>query len=209
MKCLVLSAGAQPGQDLLLKHVSDADMIIGVDGAADTLVKYTICPDVLIGDFDSASQESISKIESMGARLVHLPTHKNETDTEAALMLALEAGAEDIVMLGALGLRLDHALGNILMLIKAERAGVRCRIIDEMHEITAARGEYELCGRPGQTVSILPMTGDITVTATNLVYPLDSLLLRSDAARGISNLFADSPARLSISGGYALIIKIS
>jgi thiamine pyrophosphokinase len=209
MKALIVTGGAQPEKELLYEHLNGADLVIGVDRAADTLVKYSIRPNILIGDFDSAQSDSVEKIEAMGSRLMRLPTHKNETDTEAAVTLALDAGADDIVILGALGLRLDHALGNLSMLIKADRAGARCRIIDEVHEITAARGNYELHGRPGQTVSILPMAGDTTVTATNLVYPLDELLLRSDAARGISNTFSASPARLSILGGYALIIKIS
>lgn len=209
MKCLIVTAGAPPGYELFATHVKDAELIICVDGAADTLVRHSVVPDVLIGDFDSAKSASIAYIESKGARLVRLPVHKNETDTEAAVDLALESGADDIVILGALGLRLDHALGNLGMLVKAERAGARCRIIDELHEITAAQGKYELHGRPGQTVSILPLGGNITVTATNLEYPLERLLLRCDAARGISNVILSSPAALSIEGAYALIIKLS
>ncbi len=209
MKCLIVTAGMPPGQDLLAAHVQDAGLIICVDGAADTLAKYSVVPDVLIGDFDSANGDILSHIKSRGAKVVGLPVHKNETDTEAAMSLALESGADDIVLLGALGLRLDHALGNLGMLIKAEKAGVHCRIIDELHEITAARDTYILHGYLGQTVSILPITGDITVTATNLMYPLEKLLLRSDAARGISNIILASPATLKIEGGYALIIKIT
>ncbi len=209
MKCLIVTAGAQPEKELLFEHLRDAGFTVCVDGAADTLVKYSAVPDVLVGDFDSADSDSVSQLEAAGARLVRLPVHKNETDTEAAVNLALESGADDIVILGALGLRLDHALGNLAMLIKAERAGAHCRIIDEVHELTAARDEYELNGIPGQTVSILPIAGDITVTATNLMYPLENLLLRSDAARGISNIFLKSPARLTINGGWALIVKIS
>ena len=209
MKCLIVTAGAPPTAELIETHRKDADMVIGVDGAAAVLVKHALWPNVLVGDFDSADDADVEKIGAMGTRLVRLPAHKNETDTEVAMNLALEAGASDIVLLGALGLRLDHALGNLNMLIKAHRAGVSCRIIDEVHEITVVRNEYELHGRVGQIVSLLPMAGDVTITATGLAYPLEGLLLRSDAARGISNIIAESPARLCISGGYALVIKIS
>ena len=209
MKCLIVTAGQPPEYELLAAHTKDADLIICADGAAGALIEHNIIPDVLIGDFDSASNSNIAFLETSGSKLIRLEVQKNETDTEAAVALALKSGAEDIVILGALGLRLDHALGNLGMLIKADRAGVRCLIIDELHEITAARGTYMLHGIPGQTVSILPMTGDITVTATNLYYPLDRLLLRHDASRGISNVLVSSPATLEIEGGYALIIKIS
>lgn len=209
MKCLIVTAGSPPEYELLAAHTKDADLVVCADGAAGTLMKHNIIPDVLIGDFDSASNASVAFMEASGSKVIRLEVQKNETDTEAAVALALESGAEDIVILGALGLRLDHALGNLGMLIKADRAGARCRIIDELHEITVARGTHILHGIPGQTVSILPMAGDITVTATNLYYPLDRLLLRCDASRGISNILVSSPAELNIEGGYALIIKIS
>jgi len=209
MKCLIITAGAQPSGELIAAHRQDADMIIGVDGAAGTLVTHALWSHVLVGDFDSADRADIEKIEAAGAKLVRLSPKKNETDTEIAVNFALESGADDIVILGALGLRLDHTLGNLAMLIKAHRHGVRCRIIDELHEITAAHGKYELHGRVGQTVSLLPIAGDATVTATGLVYPLNGLVLRCDAARGISNIIAETPVRLFVSGGYVLVIKIS
>ena len=209
MKCLIVTAGEQPEYELLAAYTKDADLVICADGAADTLMAHSIIPDVLIGDFDSADSASIAFMEASGAALMRLEVDKNETDTEAAVALALESGAEEIVVLGALGRRLDHALGNLGMLLKADRAQVPCRIIDALHEITAAHGDFELHGNPGQTVSILPLGGDIIVTATNLKYPLEKLLLRCDASRGISNILLDSPAALHIEGGTALIIKIS
>ena len=209
MKCVIVAAGDAPELKLLNAHLSDADMVIGADGAADTFVAHDIVPDMLIGDFDSASSSSISRLKSCGVRMIQLTVHKNETDTEAAITLAIQSGADDVVILGALGRRLDHTLGNLAMLLKSARAGVRCRIIDDTHEITAASGEFELIGRAGQTVSIIPLSGDVTVTANNLVYPLERLLLRVDSSRGISNIIEKSPAKITISGGYALIIKIS
>ncbi len=209
MKCVIVAAGTAPDQKLLVKHLSGADMVIGADGAADTFAAHGMVPDILIGDFDSARTRSVSCLESCGSRIIRLPAQKNETDTEAAMSAAIESGADDIVLLGALGGRLDHTLCNLAMLLKAARAGVRCRLIDEKHEITAATGDFVLHGHTGQTVSIVPISGDVTVTAENLVYPLEKLLLRTDASRGISNIIGQSPAKLSISGGYALIIKIA
>ena len=46
-----------------------------------------------------------------------LPTAKDETDTEAALRVAVDRGATDITVLNALGgPRLDHLVGNLLLL---------------------------------------------------------------------------------------------
>jgi thiamine pyrophosphokinase len=130
------------------------------------------------------------------------------TDTEAAIDYALDAGADDITILGALGTRVDHTLSNINMLLRAYGRGADCRILDEFNELTVATGEHELHGCPGQTISILPLTGDLTVTASGLEYPLEQLTLPFGSSRGVSNHIQGTSAHLSISGGIALIVKL-
>ena len=205
MKWLVVTGGAEPGYALLYAHAKAAQRIIAADGAAELLLLHGITPDVLIGDFDTASGESISTLAGKGAKIVRLPEHKNMTDTEAAVDYALDEGADDITILGALGTRVDHTLSNIGMLLRAYKRGVACRIFDEINELTVAAGEYDLFGSPGQTVSILPLTDDLTVTAIGMEYPLEQLSLPFGSSRGVSNRMKTDSAHLSISGGIALI----
>ncbi len=208
MKCVIVSGGEAPRKSDLKKQLKDADLLIAVDGAADLLDRWGIVPHYVIGDMDTAADNSLARLAESGAAAVKLPREKNESDTQAAVDFALKSGADDIVMLGATGGRFDHAMGNVAMLVRAARAGARCRMIDKTNEMWAAEGEHDVWGRPGQTVSIIPLTGDLFVTATNLEYPLEDLKLGVDASRGISNVILHSPAHLSISGGYALIVKI-
>ncbi len=208
MKCLIVSGGTPPAKSDLLKYMKDAALIIAADGAADVFIRCDVLPHVIIGDMDSAKPHSIAYLSEQGAKTIHLQVAKNETDTQAALDYALWAGADDIVLLGATGTRIDHTLANISMLLRAAQAGVKCRIIDRYNEIQAATMDFDIHGRKGQTISILPLTSDICVSATNLVYPLNELTLCRDASRGISNIIQKSPARIRISGGWALIVKI-
>ena len=208
MKWLIVTGGAAPERALLQQRVQLASRIIAVDGAADLLALGGITPHVLIGDFDTASQTSIDALTDRGAQLVRLPVHKNMTDTEAAMDYALDSGAQDITMLGALGTRADHTLSNIGMLLRAYRRGTACRILDETNELEAAAGEYKLTGFPGQTISILPLTGDLIVTSSGLEYPLEALELPFGSSRGVSNLMKSNSAHLSICGGIALIVRI-
>ena len=60
--------------------------------------------------------------------------------------------------------------------------------------------------RAGQTVSILPLEGGITVTAQGLAYPLEELKLTAGSSRGVSNIIESGSASLKISGGYALVM---
>lgn len=208
MNCLIVSGGARPDAALLRRHLKNAAFVIAVDGAAAFFERHSIVPHILIGDFDSADPACVMRLEQAGARVVRLEPEKNETDTEAAIDHALSMGADDIVLLGWAGKRMDHTLANISMLVRAERAGARCRLIDRYNELRAVRGEYELCGRAGQTISILPLTDSIRVSATNLKYPLENLELCADSSRGVSNVLEKSRAHLSVSGGFALVAKI-
>lgn len=207
MKCVILSGGTPPGLRLLKKHLETAGLFIGVDGAADFLIQYDMAPDVLIGDFDTADPASVSALEQRGAKVLRLEPEKNETDTEAAIEYALKAGADDITILGALGGRVDHTLSNIMMLVRADRKGAACRITDEQCEMFVSDKTFILSGRPGQVISILPLTGEVCVNAQGLKYPLQNLVLNWGSSRGISNVMQKGAASISIAGGYALIVK--
>lgn len=94
-----------------------------------------------------------------------------------------------------------------MMLVHADMAGIKCSITDEQNEIFVSNKTFSLSGYPGQTISILPLTGEVCVNSQGLKYPLDDLVLKWGSSRGISNIMLGETASVSISGGYALIIK--
>lgn len=207
MKCLIVTGGTPPKKSIIERYINTAALIIGVDGAADLFFQYDIVPNVLIGDFDTADPVYVNLLKERGAKVISMKPEKNVTDTEAALCYALDKKADDIVILGAVGTRIDHTLSNIMMLIKADKAQAKCRIEDMHNELTVSNKDFILYGNAGQTISILPLTGEICVSATNLKYPLDNLMLKFGSSRGVSNIMQKSKSKISISGGYALIVK--
>jgi thiamine pyrophosphokinase len=207
MKCVILTGGEPPERRLLEDCMAGSELTISVDGASDVFYKHGIIPDVLIGDFDTADKSCVKALEERGAKVIVLKEEKNETDSEAAVDYALSCGADDITILGALGGRTDHLLSNVMMLVRADMAGAKCRILTEECELLVSDKDFRLFGEQGQTVSILPLTGEICVDATDLKYPLDNLLLKWGSSRGISNIMLGECAHISVSGGYALIVK--
>lgn len=206
MKCVIVSGGSPPSEKLLKQQLSDADLIIGVDGAADILMDLGIKADIVIGDFDTAKKINILGQQNNGAEVIRLRVDKNETDTEAAVNLAIERGAKNIVMLGAVGTRLDHSLANVSILKPIFEQGIFAKIIDENTEMFISDSVVSLCANVGETISILPLCSDITVSASGLKYPLDELFLPFGTSRGVSNIIESSSVSINISGGYALII---
>ncbi|HKA94575.1 MAG TPA: putative cytokinetic ring protein SteA [Acidimicrobiia bacterium] len=92
-------------------------VLIGVDGGADALLEMRLKPDIIIGDFDSVSEEALGT----GAELIHhvhldgrapgrealqawgVPYHEfvvDGTSEDVAMLLAYEAGASLIVAVG-------------------------------------------------------------------------------------------------------------
>ena len=113
----VLVAGSDLRGALDVSLLATADLLVAVDGGADALAAVGTVPHLLVGDLDSISLGARARLEAQGVEVLVLPVAKDVTDTEAALRLAVERGADDIVVFGALGgPRLDHLVGNLLLL---------------------------------------------------------------------------------------------
>ena len=131
---------------------------------------------------------------------------------ELALAHALARGAATIVICGALGGRADHMLANVLLLTRPELAGLDVSIVDgpETLRLLHSRGQaavLELAGTPGDLVSLLPIGGDAAgVTTAGLRYPLHDETLLMGHARGVSNVFTDTRARVILRHGRLLVI---
>ncbi len=100
------------GGDVLLENIhielEEGDIVIAADSGYETAKKLKLPVDVLIGDMDSIKTDLPKNIET-----IKLPTEKDVTDTEAAVELALERGAESLCIIGGLGTRVDHTLASL------------------------------------------------------------------------------------------------
>ncbi len=153
-----------------------------------------------VGDFDSLSLAPVPP-----PRKVY-PSEKNFTDGEIGLELLLSRGCEEIEVYGGGGGREDHFLGNLHLLYRAQRAGVRAKMFTESAVIFPAAGEAELRGRAGQTVSLLPFGGGAHIMESEgLKYPLDGLTLSYGSCRGISNVLLSGRARFVCDRGTVLV----
>lgn len=190
--------------------VRRAELIIAADGGAAPAAERGWWPHLLVGDLDSAPGSVRAAVEAHGAQVLEYSPHKDETDTELALRAALERGAEEIYLLGALGGRLDHTLANLLLLALPELERVRVTILAGGARIFAVRGRAEIHGRAGDLVSLLPIGGDAEgIHTTGLEYPLQGDTLRFGAPRGISNVLTGPLATIRVEHGLLLAVVTS
>jgi len=209
MKTLILLNGTPPSAALLSEH-SGAQLVLCADGAANWALNAGITPDILIGDMDSIDAKTRAELAKSGCEVVVLPSHKNETDAHIAVDIAIERGAGEVVLLGALGGRLDHTLGNLLLLRRIEGKGVSACIIDDTMRCWAKNKSITIDGKVGDIISVLPAQGEGLLElehSEGLEWPLDDLKLASDFPRGISNRFISERVSITVRSGWALIIK--
>lgn len=185
------------------------DVLIAADGGLRHCLDLGLQPAILIGDLDSIDEGDLAALEPGDTQILRYPTHKDFTDLELALQHALKLGADEIVVVAALGARWDQTIAN--MLLPASFPSVKIRLIDgsqEIHYIRAGE-KLEIHGRPGDMVSLIPLAGNACgVTTEHLEYPLRGGELTYGSTRGISNVLLEETGTISISGGLLLCIVI-
>ena len=185
----------------------DADVVIAADSGWYEARCVGVVPDELLGDLDSVLDEDVAEAERLGVEVHRFPTDKDATDLELALDRALAHGVERIVVVGPGGGRLDHQLGELLLLASAKYAHVTIEARLGGSIVHPVRGTpRRITGPPGSTVSIVPIAGPATVTTTGLRWPLAGERLDPGSTRGISNELEQDSATVCAGHGVVLVV---
>lgn len=183
-------------------------LAIAADGGARIAAYYGVKLHLVVGDFDSLTDEELDALQTGGAEIERHPVHKNETDLELALIRAVERGATWIRIIGGVGDRLDQTLSNIYLMALPELSGCDVRLVAGKQETRLLHpGETVIEGEPGDTISLVPLSGIARgVRTENLYYPLRDEDLLFGPARGVSNVLSASPARVSLRDGVLMLV---
>jgi thiamine pyrophosphokinase len=183
------------------------DLVIAVDGGIRHLLGMNITPDILIGDLDSVSPESLVWCQSRKVEIKKYPAEKDQTDFELALDHAMNCVLGELIVYGALGGRIDHTLANIGLLGNPRYLEMDVRIITEREMVFFIRQKTTITGKVGQTISLIPWGEPVTgVTTTGLEYPLKNETLFPDRSRGISNVISSESACIQFKEGKLLCV---
>ena len=209
MKALIVLGGDAPGVGLLKACAAEADFSIAADRGLEAFDAAGMEPDMLIGDMDSVSPQVLARYESR-LSADRLNCIKDDTDGEYAVNLALEKGATEITLLGALGGRLDHALANLMMVVRAARHEAWAEIRAEGVRIVRVNGSYALTGAQGQhDFASVPLGTARGVSIRGCYYLIDDYTLESDSSRGMSNVVTADEAVITVREGDLLLFHYS
>lgn len=212
-KNAVIVSGGSIQDEFALQILKETqpDDVIGVDGGLNFFYRNQVQPTHIVGDFDSVDSEVIAYYkDKRDIPIREFNPVKDATDTEIAVRLALELGAEKLYILGATGTRLDHVLANIQILKLALDAGVRAYIIDECNRISLWKEEITLFREEafGKYFSIFSFGDKVEkVTIEGAKYPLQEYCLTNKESRCVSNEITEEEVHITFSDGIVILME--
>lgn len=180
-----------------------ADFVIACDAGYIHAQRADIVPNVIIGDFDSYLGDLPGGVE-----IIRTKPEKDDTDTMMALKLAIRRGYRRIMLVGALGGRIDHMLANISLIAFAATKGADLQIVDGHHQIFAVRdGKRRVPRSSWRNLSVFAFDTECTgVTLRGVKYPLEGAVLTNTFALGVSNEFTEDIAEISVESGILIVV---
>ncbi len=209
MRAVVFVNGEIPDYDAAARWLRQDDYRVAADGGARHMEALGLLPDVIVGDLDSIDELLLARFQEEGAAVERHPVAKDATDLELAIARAVNDGATEILLVGALGGRLDQTLANLLILAQ-QNWNVPLAVAegDQLARVLRGPQQLTLTGPTGGYVSAVALSEEVTgVTYLGLEYPLTNATLRLGSTRGVSNTLANSPAQISIDEGILLVIQ--
>ena len=182
---------AAPGGEYSFFTPLEGDYIICADRGYTYARKLGIVPDYLLGDFDSI-EEPLPE----GIPIETFPAEKDEKDLQLAISHALSKGYREIYVLGAIGGRVDHFLGNIGLIRWTKDRGGILSMEDADTYICPVFGEAVFQKRPNRYFSVLPFYGDAVISVTGTKYTATRAKIAAGDTLGISNEITEDAAKV-------------
>lgn len=202
---VILANGTPPAANVFKEVLARAQLFLCADGGANTARALGATPAAIVGDFDSATPETLAHFT--GVKQVR-DEDLDRTDTEKAIEYALAQGSFAITILGATSGRLDHVLGHVGLLRKYLG---RARLVLESDDGRAyvASGDVALQCPRGTVVSFFAIGAPVEhLTTENLRYPLHDRTLDLGKQDSISNVVERTPAWIRFTRGTLLVIEV-
>ncbi len=203
-RCVIIGGAAIGDYESVRKYLKKDDFYVFCDSGLNHLEKLNVSPDLIVGDFDS------HKNPHLNAETIVLPCEKDDTDTVFAVKEALKRGFEDFLLIGVIGERLDHTLGNVSILLMLDREGKTGKIVDDYSEMEIVSRKTVLIDDSFAYFSLLNISGEAKgICVKNAKYPLHDAQITCEYQYGVSNeVTSGKSAEVSLKEGKLLLVKV-
>ncbi len=205
MKRCVIVGGADIGTYPIQRALLRADdFVIYCDCGLRHAAALGRAPDLIVGDFDSHENPQLP------VETIVLPCEKDDTDTVYAIKEAIRRGFDDFLLLGVVGARLDHTLGNVSILLYLQSRGLHGCISDDYSEMEIVGAKPLRIADDCAFFSLLNISGAARgITIRGAKYPLTDGEITCEYQYGVSNeVLPGGMAEVSVREGRLLLIRV-
>ena len=203
-RCVIVGGAEINNYEYIRSCLRKDDFTVFCDSGLKHLEALQVTPDLIVGDFDSHENPHLD------VETVVLPCEKDDTDTVYAVKEAVKRGYEDFLLIGVIGARLDHTLGNVSILLYLDSLGMRGVIFDDYSEMEIVSSSPVSIDDSFSYFSLLNISGTAKgVTLENAKYPLQNAQITCEYQYGVSNeVLPGYTAKVSVREGKLLLIKV-
>lgn len=202
-RCIIVGGADINNYNYIRESLQSDDYVIFCDSGLKHLSALQVKPSLIVGDFDSHENPHLD------TETIVLPCEKDDTDTVYAMKEAIKRGFDTFLLIGVVGGRLDHTLGNISMLLYLDSHGCKGTIIDDYSEMEIISSAPAYIEDKYEFFSLLNITGCAKgITIQNAKYPLNDGEITCEYQYGVSNeVLPGKTAIVSVREGKLLLIK--
>ena len=203
-RCVIVGGADINNYAFIREKLCADDYVIFCDSGLKHLENLQVQPGLIVGDFDSHENPHLD------VETIVLPCEKDDTDTVFAVKEAIKRGFDDFLLIGVIGARLDHTLGNVSILLYLDSLGKKGCIIDDYSEMEIVSNEPVSVRDDYSYFSLLNISGCAKgITITGAKYPLVDGEISCEYQYGVSNeVLPGQVAVVSVKEGKLLLIKI-
>lgn len=203
-RCVIVGGADINCYDFISNKISKEDYFVFCDSGLRHKEKLGVEPSLIVGDFDSFENPHLN-IET-----IVLPCEKDDTDTVFAVKEAVKRGFNDFLLIGTVGGRLDHTLGNVSILLYLFSLGKKAELIDDYSEMQIVSNETVFVSPDYSFFSLLNISGEAEgITVKNAKYPLRDAVITSEYQYGISNeTLPEKSSEITVKKGKMLLVKV-
>ena len=175
----IVCNGSFPRKEYPLYLLRSADAVVCCDGALQALEKRGIVPDAVIGDMDSVCGRALKRFPGKVVRIEEQKT--NDLAKAFRYVMGTYADVASVHILCATGLREDHTLGNLGLLMEFERMyglsaqGISVDLVSDYTTALAISDTTTLDVGEGRPVSIFSTDPTLQIRSEGLQWPTDAV----------------------------------
>ena len=195
--------------EFIHERPSGDDLVIAADGGYGNAKSLDVAPAYLIGDFDSFEGGDPEKNAPPSTEIIRVPAEKDATDTQLAVALAVEKGADEILIIGGLSGRLDHTLSSLSMLEFLDGNHIHAVMTDGQNRARFIRSTSYLIARSEYRYLSVIAVDEIVkgVSIEGCKYPLKNAKLERGFQYAVSNELTGNCALISVKKGAIYVIE--